>query len=93
MKKSVIVVVVMFASMAFGSVELAPECNAKYMQDPCAVDSYAMVETEEFIPGTHNHMHDIHYYTINKKVTKKRRSVARRAYKVVKKCRYVKVRR
>ncbi len=78
--------------MAFASVELAPECNAKYMQDPCTLDGYAMVETEEFIRGTHNHMHDIHYYAI-KKVSKKRRRVARRAYKVVKKCRYVKVRR
>ena len=92
MKKSVMVVAIMFASMAFSSVELAPECNAKYMQDPCAVDGYAMVEIEEFVRGTHNHMYDIHHYA-SKKVTKKRRSVARRGYKVVKKCRYVKVRR
>lgn len=92
MKKSIMVIVAMFASMAFGSVKLAPECNAKYMQDPCAVDGYAMVEVEEFVRGTHNQMYDIHHYSL-KNVTKKRRRVARRGYKVVKKCRYVKVRR
>jgi hypothetical protein len=92
MKKRVVVVLAIFTSMAFGSVELTPECQAKFMQDPCSVDGYAMVEIEEFVAGGHNQMYDIHHYA-PRKVTKKHRRVARKGYKVVKKCRYVKVRR
>jgi hypothetical protein len=92
MKKYMIIVAVLFASVTYASVDLAPECQAKFMQDPCSVDGYAMVEIEEFVAGGHNQMYDIHHHA-SRKVSKKRRRVARKGYKVVKKCRYVKVRR
>jgi len=40
----------------------AADCSRDYMQDPCARDSYSVVESERFVKGPHNCMACVHYF-------------------------------
>ena len=81
----------------------AATCSTKFMKDPCPLDGYSIVNTERFIRGRHNWMHDIHHFwdakkTVHRKrVVRKRRTYRKRVhhkrrYRYVKRCRRVKVR-
>jgi hypothetical protein len=48
--------------LTFGSVNAAVDCSRDYMKDPCAKDSYSIVETERYIRGPHNCMAIAHYF-------------------------------
>jgi len=37
-------------------------CGLSFMYDPCAVDSYSIVETEKFVRGPHNCIAVAHYF-------------------------------
>jgi hypothetical protein len=45
-----------------GSFALAADCDREYMKDPCAQDSYSVVETERHVKGPHNCMACAHYF-------------------------------
>jgi hypothetical protein len=45
-----------------GSATWAADCGRGYMKDPCARDSYSVVETEKFVRGPHNCMAIAHYF-------------------------------
>jgi len=94
--KNIVMIAVMVLSMVALSVTASAEkCGTKYMKDPCAVDGYGIVQTERFVRGRHNWMHDIHHFGSSKRVMKKRkrRIHQKRRYKYIKRCRLVKVRR
>ncbi len=103
MKKITIIVASLFALAFFSTSTSAATCGAKFMKDPCPVDGYSIVNTERFVRGRHNRMHDIHYFNDLKKATHTKRAVygkrvhrkkvhPKRRYKYVKRCRTVKVR-
>jgi len=74
------------------SVTASAGCKATYMEDPCSIEGYGIVETEKFIPGKHNWMHDVHYFGEDEATLKKRKKSRRvRRYTLVKRCRFVKV--
>jgi hypothetical protein len=97
--KKITIIVTMLLSMGLFSSTASAGCGMEYMSDPCSVDGYGIVQTERYVRGKHNWMHDIHYFGANKRVVKKRvlkkrkRRAAKRRYKYVKRCRLVKVRR
>jgi hypothetical protein len=97
--KKITIIVTMLLSMGLFSSTASAGCGTEYMSDPCSVDGYGIVQTERYVRGKHNWMHDIHYFGANKRVVKKRvlkkrkRSVVKRRYRYVKRCRLVKVRR
>ncbi len=92
--KKMAIIVAMLLSMGLFSTTASAGCGTEYMSDPCSVDGYGIVQTERYVRGKHNWMHDIHYFGTSKRVLKKRkRSVVKRRYRYVKKCRLVKVRR
>jgi len=92
--KKMAIIVAMLLSMGLFSTTASAGCGTEYMSDPCSVDGYGIVQTERYVRGKHNWMHDIHYFATSKRVLKKRkRSVVKRRYRYVKKCRLVKVRR
>ena len=84
-----------FTSM---TVSAAPTCGAEYMKDPCSVDGYSIVNTERFVRGRHNTMHDIHHFSDLRKIKHRKRTTYRKRvhrkkrYKYIKRCRTVKVR-
>ena len=92
----------LFALAFFSTTTSAATCGAKFMKDPCSVDGYSIVNTERFVRGRHNWMHDIHHFGKVKKSTRKKRVRSKRIYrkkvhvkkryKFVKRCRTVKVR-
>lgn len=92
----------LFALAFFSTATSAATCGAKFMKDPCSVDGYSIVNTERFVRGRHNWMHDIHDFGEAKKPTRKKRVHSKRVYrkkihvkkryKFVKRCRTVKVR-
>jgi len=48
--------------LTLGTVADAADCRLSFMHDPCAHDSYSIVETEAFVKGPHNCMGVAHYY-------------------------------
>ncbi|NKQ39999.1 MAG: hypothetical protein HF962_00295 [Sulfurovum sp.] len=101
MKKTIIVVLISVASlMLLSSTATAAWCSAKYLHDPCAIDGFDIVQTEKFVRGKHNWMHDVHNLGNSNKVSKKKKRVIKKRvkrkkskrYKYVKRCRVSKVR-
>ncbi len=99
MKKVLVALAVFFSLAAFGATASAATCGAKFMKDPCPVDGYSVVNTERFVRGRHNWMHDIHHFGEKKRVVRRKRTIRKkrvqrkRHYKYVRRCRTVKVRR
>ena len=76
----------------------ANRCATGYMNDPCSVDGYGIVQTERYTYSRHNHMVDIHHFSLAKPVVKKgkrivykKRTHRKRLYKTIKRCRLVRV--
>ena len=104
MKKIITMAVAgLFALALLSSAGSAATCGAKFMKDPCSLDGYSIVNTERFIRGRHNWIHDIHHSSDAKKVVHRKRAVHKRRvhrkrlqptrqYKYVKRCRRLKVR-
>jgi len=76
----------------------AKSCESSFMHDPCSVDGYSIVDTERFVKGKHNWMHDIHHFgeqtndrVRRKKRTKRKILYTKKRYRYVRKCRLVKV--
>lgn len=91
MKKNIVIAGVLF-SMGILSSAASAGCDTEYMNDPCSVDGYSIVQTERHVQGKHNWVHDIHYFSVGKRVTKQRkRRVMKRRVRYVKRCRLVKV--
>ena len=91
-----IVLMALLATLWSGTLS-AKGCESNFMHDPCPVDGYSIVDTEKFVRGRHNWMHDIHHFGEKKRYKKrvKRRKInyTKKRYKYVRKCRLVKVRR
>ena len=91
--------VTLFSLVMLSRTANAATCGAKFMKDPCPVDGYSIVNTERFVRGRHNWMHDVHYFGEKrgvmriKRVVRKKRAHPKRAYRYLKRCRIVKVRR
>lgn len=99
MKKILVATVTLFSLVMLSTAADAATCGAKFMKDPCPVDGYSIVNTERFVRGRHNWMHDVHHFGENrsstrvKRVVRKKRVRPQRAYRYVRRCRIVKVRR
>ncbi len=99
MKKILVAIVTLFSLLMLSTVADAATCGAKFMKDPCPVDGYSIVNTEKFVRGRHNWMHDVHHFgehrgtTRVKRIVRKKRVHSQRAYRYVRHCRIVKVRR
>jgi hypothetical protein len=48
--------------LALGTLANGADCRLSFMHDPCAHDSYSVVETEAVVKGPHNCMGIAHYY-------------------------------
>jgi hypothetical protein len=48
--------------LTLGSADAAVDCSRDFMKDPCARDSYSIVETERYVRGPHNCMAIAHYF-------------------------------
>jgi len=63
MKNSMMKMVAAGLLFAAGSASLqAADCNRDFMKDPCAKDSYSVVETERYVKGPHNCMACAHFF-------------------------------
>ena len=98
MKRIWVLVSIVFFMVAFSETATASRCATGYMNDPCSVDGYGIVQTERYAHSRHNHMVDIHRFTLaqpavkkGKRVVYKKRTHRKRLYKTVKRCRLVRV--
>jgi len=74
MKSSIVFIVAMVFALGLN----AGNCKSQYMNDPCPVDGYSIVEIEKFVKGPHNQMHSVHNFQDKKRCQKpKRRNSAR----------------
>jgi len=60
MKKSLVIAIMGF-SMMITSATATAGCKAEYMNDPCEIDGYGIMEIERFEKGRHNHMEVLHH--------------------------------
>jgi len=58
--KFLIILIIALGAMANASSK--KRCSLNFMYDPCAADSYSVVDTERFVRGHHNCMAIAHYF-------------------------------
>jgi len=92
MKKMISMIVRMLSIGVLSTTAYAATCDVKFMEDPCPVDGYSIVNTEKFVRSHHNWMHDIHHFDdISSRV--KNSTYIKKRYTYTKKCRLVRVER
>ena len=87
MKKTTLLVMVSSSVVLLTSSISAGKCQSGYMNDPCTVDGYSVVEIEKSPRGRggHNHIYAVHDFDSIKSAIPERKTKTKRRY--VKRCR------